>query len=277
VRAAHYPRVLRISKPASTLRAMTAAEALAFLVELADLADPIALHWFRSADLHVEQKPDLTPVTEADRRIELEVREHAARRHPGLEVFGEELGGAGGGGVRLIVDPIDGTRNFVRGIPIFATLLALEQDGEIRAGLVSAPALRTRWGAARGCGAFENGRRIRVSGVRELARAQLFHGSLSGDEAGESAPRILALARATARQRGFGDFYQHVLVASGCGELAFDHGLRAWDVAPLFVLLEEAGGRITGLGGERSLEARTFATSNGWLHDQALALLRGPT
>ena len=253
---------------------MHPAEALAFLVELADRADPIALEWFRSSDLHVETKPDLTPVTEADRRIELALREDCARLHPELGVFGEELGGAESGAARLIVDPIDGTRNFVRGIPVFATLLALEQAGEISAGLISAPALRTRWSAARGCGAFENERRIRVSGVRELSSAQLFHGSLAGDEAGGSEARILALARATARQRGFGDFYQHALVASGCGELAFDHGLKPWDVAPLFVLLEEAGGRITGLDGERSLDARVFVTSNGWLHDEALALVR---
>jgi histidinol-phosphatase len=253
---------------------MTPGGALEFLVELADRADPIALEWFRSGDLRVESKPDLTPVTEADRRIELEVRELCARRQPGLGVFGEELGGDTGPGPRLIVDPIDGTRNFVRGIPLFATLLALEQAGEIQAGLVSAPALRTRWSAARGLGAFENGRRIRVSGVRKLSEAQLFHGSLAGDEAGDSAPLILALSRATARQRGFGDFYQHVLVAAGAGEIAFDHGLEAWDVAPLFVLLEEAGGRITGLSGERSLSARSFVTTNGLLHEETLAVLR---
>ncbi|HXZ85896.1 MAG TPA: inositol monophosphatase family protein, partial [Myxococcota bacterium] len=177
------------------------------------------------------------------------------------------------GGARLIVDPIDATKNFVRGIPIFGTLLALELGGEIAAGLVSAPALHTRWSAARGCGAFENGRRIRVSGVRELADAMLFHGSLTGDEVGGSQPQVLALARATARQRGFGDFYQHALVAAGCGEIAFDPGLKPWDVAPFFVLVEEAGGRITGVKGERSLDARIFVTSNGWLHAEALALL----
>jgi histidinol-phosphatase len=253
---------------------MTPAEGLEFLVELADRTDPIALEWFRASDLRVEAKPDLTPVTEADRRIELEVRELCGRRHPGLGVFGEELGGDDGPGARLIVDPIDGTRNFVRGIPVFATLLALEQQGEIRAGLVSAPALRTRWSAARGLGAFENDRRIHVSGVRKLSEAQLFHGSLAGDEAGDSAPLILALSRATARQRGFGDFYQHVLVAAGAGEIAFDHGLKPWDVAPLFVLVEEAGGRITGLAGERSLSARSFVTTNGLLHEDAIAALR---
>jgi len=254
---------------------MTAGEALSFLVELADHADPIALEWFRSSALRVESKADLTPVTEADRRIEHAVRERCARLHPRLGVFGEELGGESRGGSRLIVDPIDGTRNFVRGIPIFATLLALEHEGEIIAGVVSAPALRTRWSAARGAGAFENDRRIRVSQVDRLAEAQLFHGSLAGDEAGDSAARILALARRTARQRGFGDFYQHVLVASGAGEIAFDHGLKPWDVAPLFVLIEEAGGRITGLAGERSLDAKIFATSNGLLHASALELLRG--
>jgi histidinol-phosphatase len=249
-------------------------EALGFLGEIADRTDPIALEWFGSVELRVDAKPDRTPVTEADRRIEDEVRQLVARRHTGLGVFGEEQGGDTSGGPRLIVDPIDGTRNFIRRIPLFATLLAIEQEGEIIAGLVSAPALRTRWRAARGLGAFENERRIRVSGTGELAEAQLFHGSLAGDEAGDSARLILALATRTARQRGFGDFYQHVLVASGAGDLAFDHGLKPWDVAPLFVLLEEAGGRITGLGGERSLEAGSFLTSNGRLHAQALELLR---
>jgi histidinol-phosphatase len=253
---------------------MDPVEALEFLRELADQSDAIALEWFRAGDLRVDAKPDLTPVTEADRRIERAVRELAARRYPGLGVFGEEEGGQPAGGRRLIVDPIDGTRNFVRRIPLFATLLAIEQDGEVIAGLISAPALRTRWSAARGAGAFENGRRIRVSGVRNLAQAQLFHGSLVGDEAGESLPLILALARATARQRGFGDFYQHVLVAAGAGEIALDHGLRPWDVAPLFVLVEEAGGRISGLAGERSLEARSFVTTNAALHTEVLELLR---
>lgn len=253
---------------------MTSAEALELLIAIADRTDPIALEWFGSVELRVDAKPDRTPVTEADRRIEHEVREWIARRAPGLGVFGEEEGGAPAGGTRLIVDPIDGTRNFIRRIPLFATLLALEERGEIVAGLVSAPALRTRWRAARGQGAFENERRIRVSGTSGLAEAQLFHGSLAGDEAGDSARLILALATRTARQRGFGDFYQHVLVASGAGELAFDHGLKPWDVAALFVLVEEAGGRITGLAGERSLEAGTFLCSNGRLHAQALEVLR---
>jgi histidinol-phosphatase len=252
---------------------MKASEALDLLVEIADRTDRIALEWFGSVELRVDAKPDRTPVTEADRRIEEEVRAWVARRHPELGVFGEEMGGEASGEARLIVDPIDGTRNFIRRIPVFATLLAVEVQAEIVAGVVSAPALRTRWRAARGLGAFENERRIRVSGTRELSQAQLFHGSLAGDEAGNSAELILALATRTARQRGFGDFYQHVLVASGAGEIAFDHGLKPWDVAPLFVLLEEAGGRITGLGGERSLEAGSFLTSNGRLHLQALELL----
>jgi len=253
---------------------MTPAEALELLIGIADRTDPIALDWFGSVELRVDAKPDRTPVTEADRRIELEVRELVAHRAPELRVFGEELGGDSSAESKLIVDPIDATRNFIRHIPIFATLLAIEERGEIVAGLVSAPALRTRWSAARGLGAFENERRIRVSGTETLGEAQLFHGSLVGDEAGNSAELILALARRTARQRGFGDFYQHVLVAAGAGDLAFDHGLKPWDVAPLFVLLEEAGGSITGLGGERSLEAGSFLTSNGRLHPQALALLR---
>ncbi len=253
---------------------MRPADWLAFLRELADRTDPIARRWFRSSDLRVESKPDLTPVTEADRSIEEAARELVAERHPGLGVLGEELGDDGAA-ARLIIDPIDGTRNFVRGIPVFATLLALEIDAELVASLVSAPALQLRWWAARGAGAWEGERRLRVSRVSRLADAQLFHGSLTGDEAGDGGDALRRLAGATPRQRGFGDFYQHVLVASGSGEIAFDPGLQPWDVAALIPLVEEAGGRITGPTGERGLHAGTYVTTNGELHEAALALVRG--
>jgi histidinol-phosphatase len=244
-----------------------------FLEELADRTDPIALRWFRSATLAVELKADASPVTEADRAIEEAARELLARRHPTLGVLGEELGGPEAGGERLIIDPIDATRNFVRGIPVFATLLALEIDGEVVAGVVSAPALHTRWKAGRGVGAWEGERRLRVSGVEELSEAQLFHGSLGGEERPARLDGLLHLATRARRTRGFGDFYQHCLVASGAGEIALDFGLKPWDVAALQVLVEEAGGRLTGLGGERSLHAGNFATTNGRLHRQVLAVL----
>ncbi|MFQ5513551.1 MAG: inositol monophosphatase family protein [Myxococcota bacterium] len=247
---------------------------LRFLEEIADTADPIALRYFRSAELRVSEKSDRTPVSEADLRIEEIVRERVARQHPELGVLGEEQGeSAAGAERRLILDPIDGTRNFVRGIPIFATLLAIEERGELVAGVVSAPALNTRWSAARGSGARRGSRPLRVSAGSVLARAQLFHGSLGGVEGSEGVPGVLELARRTERQRGFGDFYQHVLVAEGAGEIAVDPVVSPWDVAPLVLLVEEAGGRATSVSGERSVYAGSLVSTNGRLHDEALRVL----
>jgi histidinol-phosphatase len=251
---------------------------LPFLVEIADRADEIAVRLFRSADLHVEEKADRSLVSAADQEIEATARKLLAERHPDLGILGEELGTREGRvDARLVIDPIDATFNFVRGVPVFATLLAIEQAGEIVAGLVSAPALSTRWSAARGAGAFEGRRRLRVSGVRELSQAQLFHGSLAGYEGVFTPPSLVELARATHRQRGFGDFWQHCLVAAGAGEIAIDPIVRPWDIAALQVIVEEAGGRATALSGERSIYAGSLVSSNGLLHETALARLRSDT
>lgn len=251
-----------------------AAAWLPFLSDLADGADRIALQFYRTRDLRVDEKPDLSPVTEADRAIETMARRLIGDRHAELGVLGEEQGETPGTGARLIIDPIDGTRNFVRGIPIFGVLLAIEADGEIAAGLVSAPALRTRWHAARGAGAFRDGRRIRVSGVHALKDALLLHGNLGVAEPAPPAG-FSALTRQVDRTRGFGDFYQHMLVAEGAGEIAVDPAAHPWDIAAIQVIVEEAGGRATALGGERSIYAGSLVTSNGALHQQALAAL-GP-
>jgi len=251
---------------------------LPLLGEIADRSDEIARRLFRSADLHVEEKPDRSLVSAADHEIEAAARKLLAERHPELGILGEELGESEGrADARLVIDPIDATFNFVRGVPVFATLLAIEQAGEVVAGLVSAPALGARWSAARGAGAFEGRRRLRVSGVRELRHAQLFHGSLAGYEGVRTPPGLVELARATHRQRGFGDFWQHCLVAAGSGEIAVDPIVRAWDIAALQVIVEEAGGRATSLTGERSIYAGSLVTSNGLLHESALAHLRGDT
>ncbi len=247
---------------------------LSFLEELADEADPMALRYFRARDLHVEEKPDLGPVSEADLAIEEAARLRTSQRHPGLGILGEEQGEtAGSGESRLIIDPIDATRNFVRGIPIFASLFAIEEAGAVVAGLVSAPALATRWSAARGHGAYRGGRRLHVSGIRALDRAQLFHGSLGGNEASRFPPGLTKLIQQTERQRGFGDFYQHVLVAEGAGELAIDPSVAPWDIAPLVALVEEAGGRSTSLDGERTIYAGSLVSSNGATHEEALRVL----
>jgi len=245
---------------------------LPFLSELADRADAVAMRWFRAAGLRVEDKADQSPVTEADRAIEAMARTVARERHPELGVLGEEEGAAGDSGLRLIVDPIDGTRNFVRGIPVFATLLAIEDAGEVEAGVVSAPALHARWHAARGAGAFRDGRRLHVSAARSLQDALLFHSNLGPQESGPPAGFIRLVAR-VARTRGFGDFYQHMLVAEGAGEIAIDPVMHPWDIAALQVIVEEAGGRATSLTGERSIHAMSLVTSNGALHDAALDAL----
>jgi histidinol-phosphatase len=251
-------------------------EWLAFLGRLADRADEIALARFRAQDLRVEEKPDLGPVTEADLAIEEAARRLVRERHPDLGVYGEEQGETAGlGETRLIIDPIDSTQNFVRGIPVFATLLAIEVAGEIAAGLVSAPALGTRWSAARGAGAWAGSRRLQVSAISELSRAQVFHGSLGGAEATRTPRTIAGLLQGSHRQRGFGDFWQHCLVAEGAGEIALDPIVHPWDIAPLLILIEEAGGRATSLRGERTIYDGSLLSTNGRLHEEALRVLDG--
>ena len=223
---------------------------LGFALSLADDADALTLARFRAADLRVETKADLTPVTDADRAVERSLRERIAAERPGEGVFGEEEGDDGGA-IRWIVDPIDGTRNFSRGIPVWATLLALERDGELVLGVVSAPALGRRWWAARGTGAFANGQRIGVSQVQSLAEA-----SVSCSEA-----RDLALLEPHVwHARGLGDFWQHVLVAEGALDAAVDVEVALWDRAALEPIVEEAGGNVGSVNGQ-------FVSSNGRLHD----------
>lgn len=250
---------------------MQPADWIPLLQELADRSDAIARRYFRAGDLHVERKPDRSLVTRADLEIEAMVRDELTRLHPELDVFGEEQGEDTRRGVgRLIVDPIDGTANFARGIPIFGTLLAIEVGESIVAGMVSAPALGGRWHAIQGGGAWAGTRPLRVSGVTALEDAQVFHGSLAGAEAVPMTGRIPALLERTHRQRGFGDFYQHVLVAEGCGELALDPVVQPWDIAPLRLLVEEAGGRATSFKGESSIYSGSLLSSNGRMHAVAL-------
>ncbi len=253
-----------------------ATEWLPFLLELADRADATALRFFRATGLHVAEKADRSPVSEADQAIEAMARALIGERHPELGVLGEEQGEAGdpgGGGARLIIDPIDGTRNFVRGIPVFATLLAIEIAGEVIAGVASAPALHARWRAARGAGAFRDDRRLQVSHTRSLADALVLHGNL-GTEEGGPPPGIHSLLGRAGHSRGFGDFYQHVLVAEGAGDVAIDPAMHPWDIAALQVIVEEAGGKATSLRGERSIYATSLLTSNGALHESALQTLQ---
>jgi histidinol-phosphatase len=246
---------------------------LELALELADAADAITVRHFRSGDLQVETKADLTPVTEADRAVEKAVAQGVAAARPGHSVVGEEFGagGAEGARARWIIDPIDGTKNYVRGIPVFATLLALEVDGEVVVGVASAPALGTRWWAARGEGAFADGDRIRVSATSAVGDALLSHSSIEGwEKAGRLSP-FLQLVHAVGRTRGFGDFWQHVLVAQGSVDVAVEPEVSLWDLAALLVIVEEAGGRFTDLRGTRTAAGGDVISSNGHLHDEVLA------
>jgi histidinol-phosphatase len=249
------------------------ADWLPFLAQIADAADEIALRYFRRHDLRVDTKSNMTPVSEADLAIESAARRLAAARHPELGMLGEEEGATGSTSERLILDPIDATRNFVRGIPVFATLIAVEIEGEIVAGLVSAPALGTRWHAARGAGAWRGDQRLAVSGISDWSEAQVFHGSLGGSEKSRWSDRIGQVSGRAHRDRGFGDFWQHVLVAEGAGEMALDPGVSAWDVAPLQVIVEEAGGLATTVEGERTIYGGSLLSSNRLMHQAALNAL----
>ncbi|MBV8599011.1 MAG: histidinol-phosphatase [Actinobacteria bacterium] len=240
---------------------------VAFAHELADAADAITVARFRALDLGVETKPDLSPVTEADRAAEEAIRDLVSRRRDGEGVLGEEFGDDGGD-VRWIVDPIDGTRNYVRGVPVWATLLALEREGRVDAALVSSPALGRRWWAARGEGAWANGDRLAVSRIARLDDAVV---SISSPT--QMPPGWSALAQRAWNERGFGDFWQHCLVAEGSVDVAAEPWLMLWDYAAVQLLVEEAGGRCTTFGGGVPYERGSFLSSNGRLHDEAVALL----
>ncbi|HEV8425852.1 MAG TPA: histidinol-phosphatase [Actinomycetes bacterium] len=247
---------------------------LAFALELADLADAITLERYLADDLVVETKPDLSPVTEADRAVERVLRKRIGEERPGHGVVGEEFGADEPASARWILDPIDGTKNYLRGVPVWATLIGLERDGAVVAGVVSAPALHRRWWAARGEGSFVNGRRIRVSRVTDLSDAVLSHASLGSWERHGLGEQFLALARACWRTRGFGDFWSHMLVAEGAADLAVEPEVELWDLAAPQVIVEEAGGRFTDLGGTPTPAGGSVVSTNGLLHDRVLATLR---
>ena len=247
---------------------------LVLALELADLADAITTERFQADDLAVETKPDLSPVTEADRAVEQVLRKRIGEERPGHSVVGEEFGADEQGSARWILDPIDGTKNYVRGLPVWATLIALERDGRVEVGVVSAPALHRRWWAARGQGSFVDGRRIHVSRVADLGDAVLSYASLTSWEQHGRGEQFLALARACWRTRGFGDFWSHMLVAEGGADLAVEPEVEVWDLAAPQVIVEEAGGRFTNLDGVPTPAGGSVVSSNGLLHDRVLATLR---
>jgi histidinol-phosphatase len=248
---------------------------LAFALSLADLADEITIRHFRTRELEVETKADLTPVSVADRAAEEALREAIARERPGEGVVGEEFGEVGSDSARWILDPIDGTRHYVRGIPLWATLIALEREGVVVLGVASAPALGVRWWAGRGAGAFANGERVGVSAVKALEEASFSHSGVhSFDKRGYGAA-LRTLCERAWMERAYGDFWQHVLVAEGRLDFAVEPVVNLWDLAAVQVIVEEAGGRFTDLGGVARPDGGNALSSNGLLHDEVLGILSG--
>ena len=251
-------------------------EWLAFALAICDETDPIALGAFRS-DLAVDRKVDGSFVTAADREVEGIVRGRVTDRYPGHGLVGEEYGeaDAGAGQARWYIDPIDGTHNFMRGLPMFATLLAVEVDGEVQVGVISAPALGQRWYATRGGGAWVIGgpanppapRRLSVSAVDRLDRAQMLFRSIGDMNASRVGPGFHRLIGKTWRERGFGDFWGYTLVADGVAEAMMEQDLHPWDLAAPWILVEEAGGRITDFDGRRSMDRGEGFATNGVLHE----------
>lgn len=240
-------------------------------------AGELAFRYFESA-LNVEWKHDESPVTVADREAEHLLRTTLIEAFPEDALLGEEHGEKpGSSGYRWIIDPIDGTRNFVRGIPIWGTLVGLEYRGEPIAGIIDAPALGQTYRALRGDGAWRGTRRLQVSAVSTLREATMFYTSLAWFERAGRRDVFLDLALRCQVQRGFGDFYGHMLVAQGSGEFMVEHGVHIWDVAAVRPIVEEAGGRYSDWDGTPSIQRPDVVVSNGRLHDEVLRILRGNT
>lgn len=269
--------------PAGGADATGAADAadLALALRLADAADALTLAAFRRTDLIVDTKPDLTPVTEADRGVERRLREILAAERPADDLLGEEEGGrdpsARPAGRAWVIDPIDGTKNFVRGVPVWATLIAVVDSGVVTVGVASAPALGRRWWAARGSGAWTTGpedaqpRRLAVSAIDRLADASFSY----SDPVGWPAGSLARVSAAAWRVRAYGDFWSHLLVAEGAVDVAAEPELSIWDVAALIPIVIEAGGRVTAFTGADPLVAphEGALTTNARLHDEVRSLL----
>ncbi|WP_103936937.1 histidinol-phosphatase [Thermomonospora echinospora] len=247
---------------------------------LADAADDITTRRFRALDLRIDTKPDLTPVSDADRSVEEQVRGTLKRARPRDAVLGEEYGRSGHGARCWIIDPVDGTKNFVRGVPVWATLIALMERDEVVVGLVSAPALNRRWWAARGGGAWtgrslSQATRLQVSSVAKLADASLSFSSLSGWEERGRLDGFLDLTRSVWRTRAYGDFWSHMMVAEGAVDISAEPEVSLWDLAALQVIVEEAGGVFTDLSGAPGPDGGSVVCTNGLLHAEVLQALGG--
>jgi len=246
-------------------------------IAAARAAGEIALGSFRT-ELAVERKADGSPVTRADRACEQRIVEVLGERFPDFGFFGEEFGESSGkAGARWIIDPIDGTKSYVRGIPFFATLIGLEEEGEVTLGVVHSPATGELVYATRGCGAFdENGKRLRVTEVATLDRAMVSFGGMAIFQHENRWSAFSEIVARSARQRGFGDYLGSVMVARGWSEAMLELDVKPWDLAPLKILVEEAGGRFTDFDGKATIYGGSAVVTNGLVHDEILAIVRRP-
>ncbi|MEV4382087.1 histidinol-phosphatase [Streptosporangium amethystogenes subsp. fukuiense] len=245
---------------------------------MADAADDLTMRRFKALDLRVENKPDLTPVSDADQATEQAIRATLGRARPRDTIIGEEFGKSGYGERSWIIDPIDGTKNYVRGVPVWATLIALVDQGRVVVGLVSAPALGRRWWAARDGGAWAGksltkATRCQVSSVAYLEDASFSYSSLGGWEEAGKLDAFLDLNRSVWRSRAYGDFWSHMMVAEGAVDVSAEPELSPWDIAALTVIIEEAGGIWTDLSGVPDIDGGSLLCSNGPLHTKVLERL----
>jgi histidinol-phosphatase len=250
------------------------------LEAIAQEADAIAMKYFRAKELQIDRKSDGSAVTQADRAVEEMARAGVEASGLPLDILGEEMGGADStaasksGRARMIIDPIDGTEEFSRGIPTFGTLMGIELAGEIVAAMVSAPGLHSRWWAYRGEGAYRDGHRLQVSSVASLSKSMVFSTGTGPSKNAADQAKIRRLLDASRNSRSFGGFWQHMLVAEGAIEAALDWTSKPWDLAPLGIIVEEAGGRSTNVRGERTIYTGQLISTNAMIHDEVLEILR---
>ena len=255
-------------------------EDLALALELAQIADEISLDRFRAQDLHVETKPDASPVTDADRSVEQALKAKLAAERPNDALIGEEFGnteGSGNGPKRTwIIDPIDGTANFMRGVPVWASLIALSVDGKVVLSVVSAPAMGRRWWAAPEIGAWTSDidgseRLLKVSAIADLAHASLSYNNLQLWDQSGKLPELIELSRKIWRTRAYGDFYSYMLLAEGALDIVTEHDLKIYDIAALVPIVELAGGSFSALNGPLTEDSSSVLATNQKLHDTVFA------
>ncbi|MFM6977969.1 MAG: inositol monophosphatase family protein [Micrococcales bacterium] len=253
---------------------MTYSEDLALAHALADLADEITLDRFRAQDLKIETKPDSSPVTDADQATERALKSLLADKRPDDALIGEEYGTSGEATRTWIIDPIDGTANYMRGVPVWATLIALAIDGKPTVSVVSAPALGRRWWGAPNIGAWTRDidgteREINVSAIADVAHASLSYNNLKlWDESGKL-PQLIEFSRKLWRTRAYGDFYSYMLLVEGSVDIVAEHDLKIYDIAALVPIVEQAGGKLTALDGPLTAETSSVLATNGKLHSVA--------